>query len=468
MTTPTIELAVAGRIVGVTPELLQRYGRPVPRYTSYPTAPEWDDAFDERDLRMAYAMRYHSPRPLSLYVHIPFCSSLCLYCGCNVVISRDRSVARPYLERLDREIELTAQLVDRSRPVDQIHWGGGTPTYLAAEQIVELFGMLRRRFNIMPGAEVAIEIEPRTVNDEQLVALRGVGFNRVSMGVQDLDEEVQKTIRREQSYEMTQGLFDRCRELDFDSINVDLIYGLPHQTVERFLATIDLVVGMGPDRIALFSYAHVPWMKKQQGSFARHLPDPLEKFKIFCAAADRLQAAGYRYVGLDHFVKEEDELAAAQDLGRMGRNFQGYTARGDRDLLSFGVSAIGALEDVYMQNERELPDYEAAIDAGRLPVMRGVRLSAEDRLRRKVINDILCRTVVIPSRVEKEFGIDFTEHFADELGRLDALQRDGLVMVSDDRIWVTPLGRIFIRSVAAVFDEYLVGKENERKFSKAV
>lgn len=468
MKTPMIELAVAGRIVGITPELLERYGRPVPRYTSYPTAPEWDDTFGEADLRDAYAARLHSARPLSLYVHIPFCSSLCLYCGCNVVISRDRSVARPYLDRLKKDIDMTADLLDTARPVDQIHWGGGTPTYLSAEQIVELYEMLSQRFRIMPGAEVAIEIEPRTVSQEQLVALRSIGFNRVSMGVQDLDDEVQRTIRRVQSYDMTRSLFDSCRELAFESINVDLIYGLPHQTVERFLPTIDQVVEMGPDRIALFSYAHVPWMKKQQGSFARHLPDPLEKFSIFCAAADRLQKGGYRYIGLDHFVREGDELAQAQDLGRMGRNFQGYTARGDCDLLAFGVSAIGAIEDVYIQNQRDLPDYNNAIDEGRLPVMRGIRLDAEDRLRRKVINQILCKTRVTPSRIEREFGIDFSEHFADELGRLRPLERDGLVKIGEDRIQVTSLGRIFIRAIAAVFDAYLVGKETEKKFSRAV
>ncbi len=468
METPTIELAVAGRIVGITPELLERYGRPVPRYTSYPTAPEWDDSFSELDLRAACAMRYHSARPLSLYVHIPFCSSLCLYCGCNVVVSRDRSVALPYLERLRKEIDMVADMVDTSRPVDQIHWGGGTPTYLSAEQIVELYGMLSNRFRIMPGAETAIEIEPRTVDHEQLVALRSVGFNRVSMGVQDLDEEVQKTIRRVQPYEMTRGLFDQCRELGFESINVDLIYGLPHQTVERFLPTVDQVIEMGPDRIALFSYAHVPWMKKQQGSFARHLPDPLEKFRIFCAAADRLQKGGYRYIGLDHFVREGDELAQAQDMGRMGRNFQGYTARGDCDLLAFGVSAIGSMEDIYSQNQRDLPDYYAAIDAGRLPVMRGMRLEAEDRLRRKVINEILCKTVVVPSRIEKEFGIEFREHFVDEIERLAEMVDDGLVLIGEDSIRVTPLGRVFIRTVAATFDAYLAGKETERRFSRAV
>lgn len=468
METPTIDLAVAGRIVGITPELLERYGRPVPRYTSYPTAPEWDDSFSEIDLRAAITMRYHSARPFSLYVHIPFCASLCLYCGCNVVISRDQSVALPYLERLRKEVDMVAAMVDTARPVDQIHWGGGTPTYLSTAQMVELFGLLRDRFRIMPGAEAAIEIEPRTVDREQLAALRSVGFNRVSMGVQDLDREVQEAINRVQSYEMTRELFDRCRDLEFESINVDLIYGLPHQTVERFLPTVDRMIAMGPDRVALFSYAHVPWMKKQQGSFARYLPDPLEKFRIFCAAADRLQQGGYRYIGLDHFVREGDELAEAQDMGRMGRNFQGYTARGDCDLLAFGVSAIGSMEDVYTQNQRNLVDYYAAVDAGRLPIMRGMRLDAEDRLRRKVINEILCRTVVVPSRIEKEFGIDFREHFADEIARLQEMVDDGLVLISDDGIRVTPLGRVFIRTVASIFDAYLAGREVERRFSRAV
>jgi len=337
-----LEVAIDGQSVTLSPEMLDRYNQPGPRYTSYPTAPEWDDAFGEAELREAFreANRKPSPAPLSLYFHIPFCESLCLYCGCNVVINKRHEVARPYLDHLKREIDWVSAEVDRTRKTEQLHWGGGTPTFLSPEQIEELYGHIYRHFSIADSAEVSIEIDPRVTSEQHCRTLRRVGFNRLSMGIQDFDPLVQKTIHRVQPYEETRRLFDYCRELDFHSINIDLIYGLPHQTAESFSDTVDKIIAMSPDRIAVFSYAHVPWMKKQQGSFARHLPEGIEKFRIFTLAINKLTDAGYRYIGLDHFARPEDEISRAQDERTLHRNFQGYTTKAGCDLYAMGVSSI--------------------------------------------------------------------------------------------------------------------------------
>jgi oxygen-independent coproporphyrinogen-3 oxidase len=468
----TLEVMIDGARLAVSEAVLDKYNQPGPRYTSYPTAPEWDDDFGEPELRQAFreANAKASPAPLSLYFHIPFCESLCLYCGCNVVINKRHEVSLPYLDHLKKEIDWISAEVDRSRKVEQLHWGGGTPTYLSPEQIEDLYSYIKARFTFSSNPEVSIEIDPRVTTDEHCRALRRVGFNRLSMGIQDFDPLVQKTIHRVQPYEATRRLFDYSRELGFESINIDLIYGLPHQTAESFSDTVDKIITMNPDRIAVFSYAHVPWMKKQQGSFARFLPEGFEKFRIFTKAIRRLTEAGYRYIGLDHFARPEDEICRAQDDRTLHRNFQGYTTKAGCDLYAMGVSSISGLEDVYAQNWREVPRYYEAIDSGKWPTMRGMRVSNEDKLRRSLINRILCHTVVVKAEVERDFGIDFDQHFAGELERLRELEHDQLVRLSNDRIEVAPLGRVFIRNIAMVFDEYMNRTEPalRRAFSKTL
>jgi oxygen-independent coproporphyrinogen III oxidase len=464
-TSNTLEVVIDGQPVAVSAQLLDKYNQPGPRYTSYPTAPEWDDGFGEAHLREAFreANQKPDPAPLSLYFHIPFCESLCLYCGCNVVINKHHEVALPYLAHLKREIDWVSAEVDPTRKVEQLHWGGGTPTFLSPEQIEDLYAYVAQRFSITDSAEISIEIDPRVTSEEHCRILRQAGFNRLSMGIQDFDPLVQKTVHRVQPYEATRRLFDYCRELDFDSINIDLIYGLPHQTAESFSDTVEKIIAMSPDRIAVFSYAHVPWMKKQQGSFARYLPEGLEKFRIFTLAISKLTEAGYRYIGLDHFARPEDEISRAQDERTLHRNFQGYTTKAGCDLYAMGVSSITGLEDVYAQNWRDLPSYYKSVDEDRWPTMRGIRVSNEDKLRRSVINRILCHTVVLKSEIERDFGIDFDAHFAAELARLRELERDGLVRVEGDRIQVAPLGRIFIRNIAMAFDAYLNEAQAARK-----
>jgi oxygen-independent coproporphyrinogen III oxidase len=469
MTQPT-DIYLNGERALVTPELLDKYNQPGPRYTSYPTAPEWDESFGVAEFRAAIAEANERGAPLSLYFHLPFCESLCLYCGCNVVITKRHEVCAPYLEHLKREVDRVREAVAPGRRVAQLHWGGGTPTFLSAEQIEEFYCYVRERFEFAPDAEIGIEIEPRVTSDEQCRVLRRLGFNRLSMGVQDFNSLVQQTVNRIQPYEMTRRLFDYCRALGFESINIDLIYGLPHQTVGGFAETVDRVIEINPDRLALFSYAHVPWLKKQQGSFAKHLPHGYEKFRIFQTAVEMLTDAGYRYIGLDHFVKPHDELARAQDGRTLHRNFQGYTTRGGSDLFGVGVSSISGLENVYAQNWRELPKYYAAVEEAGWATMRGMRLSEDDKLRRAVINRILCHCVLVKSEIEAEFGVGFDDYFAPELARLEPLERDGLVRLERDRIEVAALGRIFIRNVAMAFDAYLpqASAAPQRMFSRTL
>ncbi|HEV8487056.1 MAG TPA: oxygen-independent coproporphyrinogen III oxidase [Blastocatellia bacterium] len=464
----SLELSIDGRQVGISPELLGKYNQPGPRYTSYPTAPEWDDTFGPVQLRLAYERANATAAPLSLYFHIPFCDSLCLYCGCNVVISKKHEIAHSYLAHLKQEIDRVSSHVDPCREVKQLHWGGGTPTYLSPEQIEELFIYIRGHFSFAQDAEIGVEIDPRATTEAQCRLLKRLGFNRLSMGIQDFNPLVQKTVHRVQPYEMTKALFDCCRELGFESINMDLIYGLPHQTTESFSDTVDKIITIDPDRIAVFSYAHVPWMKKQQGSFARFLPEGREKFRIWSRAIQKLTDAGYRYIGMDHFARPTDELCRAQDDRTLHRNFQGYTTKGDCDLHGMGVSAISGLEDVYAQNWRELPRYYQAIDENRLPTMRGMRVSAEDKLRRAVINRLLCHCVVVKSEIEREFGVRFDEHFAGEISQLADFERDEMVSMSADRIEVAGLGRIFIRNVAMVFDEYANRQQTRQVYSSTL
>ncbi|MDP9339013.1 MAG: oxygen-independent coproporphyrinogen III oxidase [Acidobacteriota bacterium] len=439
----------------VSEEFLARYNRPGPRYTSYPTAPVWNDAFGPDDLEEVHAAAEVARTPLSLYMHLPFCESLCLFCACNVIIQKDKRVAMPYLEVLKREIEHVARGISRGRSVVQFHWGGGTPTYLTPEQIADLFEFARQHFQFSPDAEIGIEIDPRVTTRAHLETLRGLGFNRLSMGIQDFHPEVQAAINRIQPFELTRDLLMAARELKFNSINVDLIYGLPYQSPERFSHTVDQILELQPDRIALFSYAHVPWLKKQQGAFATHLPEGMKKFEIFRSGLMKFIEAGYLYIGMDHFAKPGDELAVSQQQRTLHRNFQGYTTKAGADLYGMGVTAISAFQNAYAQNQRDLPAWQKAVQDRGIATMRGYHLSDEDRLRRAVINRLLCHTVIVKEEIEREFGVDFDQYFAGELAQLEAPREDGLVSMNAQEIRATWLGRIFIRNLAMIFDPYL-------------
>jgi oxygen-independent coproporphyrinogen-3 oxidase len=436
-------------------EFLAKYNRPGPRYTSYPTAPVWNDAFGPDDLEKVHQEAERAKTPVSLYMHIPFCESLCLFCACNVVIEKNKAVSPPYLGILKREAERVSRSVSKDRPVVQFHWGGGTPTYLTPAQIEDLFGFTREHFHFAPDAEIGIEIDPRVTSLEHLETLSKLGFNRLSMGIQDFHADVQKAIHRIQPFEMTRDLLFAARHLGFDSINVDLIYGLPYQTPDRFADTVDQILELTPDRIALFSYAHVPWLKKQQGSFAAHLPEGMEKFEIFRIGLLKFLEAGYHYIGMDHFAKPGDELALSQQNRTLHRNFQGYTTKAGADLYGMGITAISGFQNAYAQNHRDIPSWEKAVNARGIATMRGYHLSNEDRLRRAVINRLLCHTVAVKDEISREFGIDFDKYFEEELRRLEPFCEDGLVLLDQGQIRATWLGRIFIRNLAMVFDPYL-------------
>jgi len=441
--------------LSVGEEFVERYNRPGPRYTSYPTAPVWTDAFGPAEYEAAMAEADRKQTPVSLYMHLPFCESLCLFCACNVIIRKDKSGTPPYLAILKKEIDHVSSRVSRSRPVTQFHWGGGTPTYLSPEQMEELFTYTRERFTFAPDAEIGIEIDPRVTTPAHMQVVRKMGFNRLSMGIQDFKEDVQKAVHRVQPYEMTRDIIALARELGFDSINVDLIYGLPYQTGESFAHTVEQIVGLSPDRIAMFSYAHVPWLKKQQGSFVAHLPEGMKKFAIFRSGLLKFIEAGYLYIGMDHFAKENDELAVSQRNRTLHRNFQGYTTKAGADLYGMGITAISGIQDAYAQNHREIPNWEKAVNDHGVATMRGYHLSKDDVIRREVISRLLCHTVIVKDEIEKQFAIDFDEYFAPELQRLKMPQEDGLVVINDKEIRTAWLGRIFIRNLAMVFDPYL-------------
>jgi oxygen-independent coproporphyrinogen-3 oxidase len=458
------------QIAQISDEILEKYNRPGPRYTSYPTAPVWKEDFGPADFEAAAAKADERGTPVSLYMHLPFCESLCLFCACNVSIQKDKRVTIPYLAALKQEIDYVARMVSRQRPVIQFHWGGGTPTYLSPAQMEDLFGHTRERFTFADDAEIGIEVDPRVTTLAHLETLRRLGFNRLSMGIQDFHPTVQKTIHRVQPYEMTRDLILAARKLGFQSLNVDLIYGLPYQTGDTFRAAIDQVLTLAPDRVAMFSYAHVPWLKKQQGSFQTHLPEGRDKFRIMRAGLEGFLNAGYVYIGMDHFALPSDELAVAQQNRTLHRNFQGYTTKAGADLYGMGVSAISSIGAAYAQNRREVPAYQTTVTECGTATMRGYRLSKDDEIRREVIGRLLCHTIIPKSEVEQDFGISFDEYFHDELGRLDESCAEGLVELSPREIRVTPLGRIFIRNVAMIFDRYLREQQVDQKplFSKTL
>ncbi len=430
-------------------KLLERYNKPAPRYTSYPPIPNWGEDVGAEHLVAALGA---SKRPLSIYVHVPFCEHLCLYCGCNVLITRDHSKAVPYLDQLASEMDLLPTA--HGREVTQVHWGGGSPTFLDPEQIRLLSDTIRTRFPVAPNAEVSIEIDPRVTSSEHLSAIRGAGFNRLSIGIQDFDPAVQRSVNRVQSFEMTRDMFTEARGLRFESINVDLIYGLPFQTPVSFQRTIDQILSLGPDRIALFSYAHVPSMKRQQRALERHLPSDVEKFELFKLSIRRFTQAGYEFIGMDHFARADDPLSIARRERTLHRNFQGYTTHAETDLLAFGISSVSSVGDTFTQNYRDLPSYVEAVGDGRLPIFRGYMRTEDDRIRGTVVENILCHNILVKEDIEERFRIRFDEYFRDELQRLEELATDGLVTIGNDSITVTKIGRIFIRPIAQVFDAF--------------
>lgn len=452
------------------PDLIRRYDRAGPRYTSYPTANLFHTGFGEAEYRRFAAASNAAGGPLSLYFHLPFCATVCYYCACNKIITKNRKRAEPYLQRMYRELELQGELFDRSRPVDQLHWGGGTPTFLSHEQMAELMTRTASHFNLRDDdtGEYSIEIDPRAVQADTIGLLRKLGFNRMSLGVQDFDPAVQRAVNRIQSQEQTFGAMAAARRHGFRSISVDLIYGLPLQSVASFQRTLDTLLTEPPDRISVFNYAHLPEMFKTQRQIdAAQLPSPAEKLRILQITIERLEAAGYVYIGMDHFARPDDELAVAQRSGSLYRNFQGYSTHSDCDLVALGISAIGMVGSSYSQNVKTIDEYEQLLDAGRLPIQRGFELDQDDLLRREVITRLVCDFELDMGRIGARHGIEFTDYFAPELRSLGAMQADGLVRVGQQRLQVLPPGRLLIRNIAMVFDRHL-REQREVRFSKVI
>jgi len=471
MATP--HAAPHGSAAGVSfdPALIRKYDGFGPRYTSYPTADRFTEAFTAGQYVDALLARISSgpTRPLSLYVHLPFCDTICYYCACNKVVTKDHGRSAKYIRYLAREVAIVSGLVDSASPVTQLHLGGGTPTFLSAEEMKLLWRALHDHFAFTPDAECSIEIDPRKVNIEMVELLSELGFNRMSIGVQDFDPAVQQAVNRIQSEAETRFVLDAARANGFRSLNVDLIYGLPRQTMAGFGVTLDRVIACTPDRIALYSYAHVPHLFKPQRRIGEtELPSADAKLAILELAIEKLTGAGYVYIGMDHFARPDDELAAAQREGKLHRNFQGYSTHADCDLLAFGISAIGKVGATYSQNLRTLDDYYARLDGDALPCFRGWRLSADDLLRREVIHALMCQFTVSFERVGNEHAIAFRDYFATELEALGPLAEDGLVEIVSDAIHVTPRGRLLVRTVAMVFDRYLHEQREAARYSRII
>lgn len=457
----------------VLPELLRRFDVPGPRYTSYPTADRFVEAFTCEDYGRALQQRNQGAAalslPLSLYVHIPFCESLCYYCACNKIITKRHERGASYLRYLERETALhTAQLGER-RNVSQLHLGGGSPTFLSDDELAQLMAMLRRHFVLTPGGEYSIEVDPRTVDAKRLQALATLGFNRLSFGVQDFDADVQKAVHRVQPAQQVFELVEVARTLGFESINVDLIYGLPRQTPASFARTLEQVVELRPDRIALYAYAHLPErFKPQRRILGAELPAAADKLSMLSQAFDAFLEAGYVYIGMDHFALPNDALAIAQRQGRLHRNFQGYSTQPDCDLVGLGVSAIGRIGATYSQNAKTLEEYCDRIDQGQLPVVRGLALNRDDLVRRAIIMGLMCQGEVQFESIELAFLVDFKQTFAAELEALQPLVEAGLVQLDASGIRVTATGWFLVRAVAMVFDRYLQADRNRARFSRII
>jgi oxygen-independent coproporphyrinogen-3 oxidase len=472
---------VLPQIVEFDANLLQKYNQPLPRYTSYPPATELTENFAAVNFQAAIAVGNYKKTPLSLYCHIPFCDSACYFCGCNTIITQRKEVAQPYLDYLKRNIQQVGALISHHRTVGQLHWGGGTPNYLSLTQVESLWSTLSDNFRFDENAEVSIEVNPRSaessslrlsLDKEYIFFLRELGFNRISFGIQDFDSQVQQAVNRIQPEEMLFQAMEWIRNAGFASVNVDLIYGLPYQTLETFRSTVRKTIKLNPDRIAVFNFAYVPWLKAIQRRIPQEaLPSPAEKLDILRMTIEELTANGYVFIGMDHFAKPDDELAIAQRQGQLHRNFQGYTTQPESDLFGFGMTSISMLHDVYVQNYKSLKSYYRALDTGELPIEKGVKLNRDDIIRRTVIMELMCQFQLSPNELEEKyhlgFDIDFDEYFIREQYQLRRLEADGLVKFTSNGIEVTPVGRLLIRNIAAAFDVYLQKRELAG-FSKAI
>jgi oxygen-independent coproporphyrinogen-3 oxidase len=455
----------------IDPVLIRKYDVSGPRYTSYPTADRFVDAFGAAQFSQWLSRRNIGgiTQPLSVYVHLPFCDTLCYYCACNKVITRDHSQSAKYINYLKKEMSLLVPPLGTDREICQLHWGGGTPTFLSREEMQALMGAIGRVFTRAADCECSIEVDPRRVAPGTLAFLAALGFNRVSIGVQDFDPEVQKAVHRAQTEEETRRVIGEARAAGFRSVNVDLIYGLPKQTLDGFNRTLDRVIALDPDRIALYSYAHLPKVFMPQRRIAQaDLPSAESKLQIMSLAIGRLTRAGYLYIGMDHFARPDDELAIAQTQGRLQRNFQGYSTRPGSDMLGLGVSAIGRVGPTYYQNRKDLDEYYAELDAGRLPVARGIELTPDDLVRRAVIQALACHFRLSIESIELSYLVDFRRYFADEMRDLRRLESEGLVELQPEWIVVTPKGRLLVRIVCAVFDRYLREREKRAEYSKVI
>jgi len=450
-------------------DLVQKYNVAGPRYTSYPPATKFTEALPWAELSERVLENNRTERDLSLYFHIPFCETLCWFCGCTTVITSNHSQGQNYINYLEKEMAQMATLLNPRRKAVQLHWGGGSPTFLAPKEIRSLGKAIQRHFTFSGNIEAGVEIDPRRLTREHIEALREVGFNRASFGVQDFDPIVQEAVHRIQPRDMTEQALTWARELGFSSINFDLIYGLPHQTVESFTRTLEVVLSLKPDRLAVFSYAHVPWIKPAQKILEQKvLPTPEVKLQLLKTVIERLTEKNqYVYIGMDHFARPEDELAVAQRQKELQRNFQGYSTRGGADIYSFGMSAISQIPDAYWQNEKELPKYYAGLDAGKAPLARGYLMSDDDKLRREVIMRVMCDLSLDYAVMSQQLGVDFASHFEHELESLAPFETDGLVRRSANGLEVTDTGRLFIRNIAMCFDNTLAPL-SERKHSRTI
>lgn len=466
---PPGEIGEASLVVDT--ELIRKYGGNGPRYTSYPTADRFIEAFDAGAYAHWLANRNIGgfARPLGLYVHVPFCDTLCFYCACNKIATRDHARAVKYVGYLEREIRLVAARLGEDRRISKMHWGGGTPTFLGDSESARLMQAIRSCFELDPGGEYAIEIDPRKVDAQRVAYLGALGFNRMSVGVQDFNIDVQRAVNRVQSLAQTRAVIEAARGNGFRSVNMDLIYGLPKQTVEGFAATLERVIECDPDRIALYSYAHLPSaFKPQRRINEADLPTPEVKLELMTGAIGRLGEAGYVYIGMDHFAKPTDDLAVAQRQGRLTRDFQGYAAGGDCDLVGLGVSAIGKIGPTYVQNVKGLEDYYSLLERGEFPVLRGIELTPDDLARRAVIQALACHFQLAKESIEIAHLIEFDRYFASELEDLKRLESDGLVELEDDWIHVTARGRLLVRSVCMVFDKYLRAAQQRAQYSRVM
>jgi len=461
-TTPTIEFDT---------RLIQKYDIAGPRYTSYPTAVQFTPEFSEADYRQQAAKSNASGRDLSLYFHLPFCDTICYYCACNKVVTKDRSKAEPYLDMLHKEIAMQGELFDSSRKVKQLHWGGGTPTFISHQQMTELMQVTRQHFNLYDddNGEYSIEIDPREVTRDSIKLLRDIGFNRMSLGVQDFDPAVQKAVNRIQSEEQTLTALSSARDYGFKSISTDLIYGLPLQTEKSFAQTLQRIIEISPDRISLFNYAHMPTLFKPQRRINEdEMPSAEIKLAILKQSIETLTGAGYVYIGMDHFAKPDDELSIAQQQGKLYRNFQGYATHADCDLVGMGITSIGTIDNSFSQNVKTLDEYQTLIGSGKLAVFRGVKIDDDDLLRRAVIMQLICHFNLKFADIESKFKIDFKNYFADEITRLTVMSDDALIEMDSQSIQVTAKGRLLIRNVCMVFDRYLKDTQSNQRFSKAI